>query len=93
MKNLLTAISTMMLFIPWTILPLRTNAWALESPAAEIIIVSYAVFMIFSGIFTIISYVAARAQNNLMKICLMVNGLYAVVGAAILGMMVIPRII
>lgn len=94
MKNtILTAISTIMLFIPWTILPLRTNAWALESPAAEIIISIYAAFMIFSGIFTIISYVKARTQNNLMKLCLMVNGLYAVVGVAIFGMMVLPEII
>lgn len=94
MKNtILTAISTIMLFIPWTILPLRTNAWALESPAAEIIISIYAAFMIFSGIFTIISYVKARTQNNLMKLCLMVNGLYGVVGVAIFGMMVLPEII
>ena len=39
MKNkICTAIATLMLFIPWTILPLRTFDWALESPAAEIII-------------------------------------------------------
>ena len=37
MKNkILTAISTIMLFVPWTILPLRTFDWALESPVAEI---------------------------------------------------------
>ena len=89
MKNkILTIISTIMLFIPWTIFPLRSNAWALESPAAEIIIFSYAVFMIFSGIFTIVSYVRAKAQNNLMKVCLVVNSLYAVGGAAALAMMV-----
>ena len=50
MKNkILTAISTIMLFIPWTILPLRTFDWALESPVAEIMVYSYAAFMIFSG--------------------------------------------
>ncbi|MFR4144861.1 MAG: hypothetical protein ACLT1K_13205 [[Clostridium] leptum] len=39
MKNkILTAISTIMLFVPWTILPLRTFDWALESPVAEIMI-------------------------------------------------------
>ncbi|MFR0973879.1 MAG: hypothetical protein ACLSE9_05495 [Acutalibacteraceae bacterium] len=48
MKNkILTAISTIMLFIPWTILPLRTFDWALESPVAEIMVYSYAAFMIF----------------------------------------------
>lgn len=93
MKNkILTAISAIMLFIPWTILPIRTFDWALESPVAEIMIASYAVFMIFSGVFTILSYVKARAQNNLMKICLIVNSLYAVGGIVVLGMMVLPKI-
>lgn len=94
MKNqTLTTISTLMLFIPWTILLLRTNTWALESPAAEVIIYIYAGFMIFSGIFTSISYVKTKAQSNLMKLCLMVNLLYAIVGAVILGLMIIPKII
>ena len=45
MKNkILTAISTIMLFVPWTILPLRTFEWALESPVAEIMIACYATF-------------------------------------------------
>lgn len=93
MKNkILTVVSSIMLFAPWTILPLRTFDWALESPVAEIMIACYAVFMIFSGIFTIISYVKAKAQNNLMKVCLIVNSLYAVAGAAFLGMMIIPKI-
>lgn len=77
-----------MILVPWTILPLRTFDWALESPAAEIMIACYAAFMIFSGVFTIISYVKANAQNNLMKVCLIVNSLYAVVGVVFLGMMV-----
>lgn len=93
MKNkILTAVSAIMLFVPWTILPLRTFGWALESPVAEIMIACYAVFMIFSGVFTIISYVKAKVGNHLMKVCLIVNGLYAVAGAAVLGMMVIPKI-
>ncbi|MCI8611799.1 MAG: hypothetical protein HFE66_07780 [Clostridiales bacterium] len=90
MKNkFLTAVSTIMLFVPWTILPLRTFDWALESPVAEIMIACYAAFMVFSGVFTIISYVKAKAQNNLMKVCLIVNSLYAVAGVAFLGMMVV----
>ncbi len=89
MKNkILTAVSAIMLFIPWTILPLRTFDWALESPVAEIMIACYAAFMIFSGVFTIISYVKAKAQNNLMKVCLVVNSLYAVAGVVFLGMMI-----
>lgn len=50
-------------------------------------IACYAVFMIFSGLFTIISYVRAKVQNNLMKACLVVNSLYAVAGAGFLAMM------
>ena len=89
MKNkILTAVSAIMLFIPWTILPLRTFDWALESPVAEIMIACYAAFMIFSGVFTIISYAKAKAQNNLMKVCLVVNSLYAVAGVVFLGMMI-----
>lgn len=77
-SKILTAISTVMLFIPWTILPLRMFDWALE--CAHIMIPCYAAFMIFSGIFTIVSYALAKIQSNLMKICLVVNSLYAVVG-------------
>lgn len=86
-KKILTIICTIMIFIPWTILPLRTFQWALESPAAERIISGYAVFMIFSGFFTGVSYFGAKADGNLMKFCLLMNGLYAVGGAAALGMM------
>ena len=92
MKNkILTTISTIMLFIPWTILPLRINfQWALDY--AHIMIPCYAVFMIFSGVFTILSYTKAKAQNNLMKVCLIVNSLYAVLGVAALGMIIVPKI-
>ncbi|WP_418783655.1 hypothetical protein [Hominenteromicrobium sp.] len=92
MKNkILTTISTIMLFIPWTILPLRINfQWALDY--AHIMIPCYAVFMIFSGVFTILSYTKAKAQNNLMKVCLIVNSLYAVFGVAALGMIIVPKI-
>lgn len=89
MKNkILTAINTIMLFVPWTILPLRTFDWALELPAAEIMIACYAIFMVLSGIFTIISYAKAKVQNNLMKVCLIVNSLYAVAGIFFLGLMI-----
>ena len=65
MKNkILTAISTIMLFIPWTILPLRTFDWALESPVAEIMVYSYAAFMIFSGIFSILSYTKGKVKSK-----------------------------
>lgn len=91
MKNkILTAISTIMLFIPWTILPLRINfQWALDY--ADIMIPCYAVFMILSGIFTIFCYTKSKIQNNLMKVCLVINGIYLVGGIAALGMIYLPK--
>lgn len=40
--KIVTVVCTLMIFFPWTILPLRTSDWALESPVAEIMICSYA---------------------------------------------------
>lgn len=80
-----------MIFIPWTILPLRTFDWALKSPVAEIMISCYASFMIFSGIFTCTIYNKNKLQDNLMKVCLVINGLYAVGGIAAFAMMFLPK--
>lgn len=89
MKNkLFTAISTIMLFVPWTILPLRSFDWALESPVAEILISCYAAFMIFSGIFTILAYTKCKVKNKWMQVCTVINGIYAVGALAIVGMMI-----
>lgn len=87
MKNkILTAVSTIMLFIPWTILPLRSFDWALKSPAAEIIILSYAAFMIFSGIFSILVYTKGKVKSKLMQVCVAINSIYAVGAIAIVAM-------
>ena len=87
MKNkILTAVSTIMLFIPWTILPLRSFDWALKSPAAEIMILSYAAFMIFSGIFSILVYTKGKVKSKLMQVCVAVNSIYAVGAIAIVAM-------
>ncbi len=86
---ILTAICVVMLFIPWTILPLRSFPWALESPAAEIIISSYAAFMIFSGVFTVILYAAEKIRHTLMKLCVVINGIYAL-GGVIAILLMLP---
>ena len=85
-QKILTAISTIMLFVPWTILPLRSFDWALESPAAEIMIYSYAAFMIFSGIFSILTYSKGRVRSKLMQVCAAINSMYAVGAIAIICM-------
>ena len=76
----------MMLFIPWTILPLRSFDWALESPTAEIMIFSYAAFMIFSGVFSIIAYTGGKVKSKLMQVCVIINSIYAVGAIAIIAM-------
>lgn len=87
MKNtILTAISTIMLFVPWTILPLRSFDWALKSPVAEIMIYSYAAFMIFSGIFSILIYTKGKVKSKLMQICVVINNIYAIGAIAIIAM-------
>lgn len=91
-KKVLTTISAVMVFVPWTILPLRENAWALESPVAEIMISCYAAFMICGEIFTAISYLKANVQNSIMKICLIINSIYAVGGIVAFIMMGLQKI-
>ncbi len=63
-EKILTTISTLMIFVPWTILPLRSFPWALESPVAEIMISCYAAFMIFSGVFYAGAYSAYVDENS-----------------------------
>lgn len=92
LKGLLTAIAGLMVFLPWTILILRQFEWALQSPAAEIMIGSYAVFMIFSGVFTFVVYMNGKARSNLMKICLVINEIYAVFGVMAIGMMAVGNV-
>lgn len=90
MKNkFFTLICAIMLLVPWTILPLRQFDWALASPTAEIMISGYAAFMILSGIFTAAAYFLAGARNAMMKVCLVVNLLYAMFGIAAFGLMAI----
>lgn len=88
--KILTTISTLMIFIPWSILPLRNFEWALKLPAAEIMITCCAAFMIFSGIFTILAYCKGKVHNVIMKICLVINTIYALCGLVALGMMFLP---
>ena len=77
---------------PRTILPLRTFDWALESPVAEIMVYSYAAFMIFSGIFSILSYTKGKVKSKLMQVCVVINSIYAVGAIAIIGMNIVTRI-
>ena len=83
-SKILTAVSVVMLFVPWTILPLRGFDWALQSPVAEIMIYSYAAFMVFSGIFSILVYTRGKVKSKLMQVCVAVNSIYAIGAIAII---------
>lgn len=86
MKNkILTAISAIMVFVPWTIFLLRMNDWALQSPTAEIMIGCYMVFMVLSGIFSGICYAKRNVKNKLMQICMVINVAYAFVAIFLAG--------
>ena len=86
MKKLLTFICWLMVFIPWSIVPLRSNPWALASAAAEIIIYSYAAFMIFSAVFTILCYTKGKVKNRIMEIAAVINGIYGVGAVSLIGL-------
>ena len=88
MKKLITFISVLMIFSPWTIFPLRTNPWALQSPGAEIIVYSYATFMIFSAVFTTLTYTKGQVKNKVMQIALVINDIYGFTALCLLGMAV-----
>lgn len=87
----LTALCAFTLLIPWTILPLRSFPWALESPTAEIMISCYAAFMIFSGLLTALIYFKAKIQHTLMKLCLMINTVYAAFGLTVFILMLVQK--
>lgn len=65
---------------------MRTFDWALESPTAEIMIYSYAVFMFFSGAFTLWAYAKGGAKSKWMQVCTVVNCIYSVGALAIAAM-------
>ena len=86
-QKIVTIICVLLLFVPWTILPVRSFSWALTSPVAEIMIAGDALLMIGSGLFAIAAYQKGGVQNGWMKICLVVEGIYMAAGAAALAMM------
>ena len=66
-EKIITAVSVILLFFPFTIFPIRKNPWALEQPMAEIIILIYIAVMLLGGVFTIAAYTRGKVKNNLMN--------------------------
>lgn len=79
-------INSVIILLPWTILPVRMFDWALESPNAQNIILGYAIFMILGGIFTIASYSKVTEKDNFLKLSLVINSLYLFFGLFAVGM-------
>ena len=88
-KKIYMTISTLMLFIPWTILIFRMFDWALKTPVAQIMACAYGAFMVFSFIFTLLAYTQSGVKNPWMQICLVITGVYAVGAIALMGMMIV----
>lgn len=87
-EKVLTALSVIALFVPFTIFSIRENEWALKSPTAEIMIASYAVFMILCGVFAIFLYKKENIKNTVMKISLTANCIYMTGGVIAIAMMI-----
>lgn len=75
--KIFSIINILLLFLPWTILLLRLNEWALASPTAEILIGVYCAEMLLGGVFSIYSYLKQGKSSRLMQVCLVINVLYA----------------
>ena len=50
-------------------------------------ILGYAGFMIFSGIFALVAYAVSARKSGLLKVCVAVNGLYLLFALAVLALM------
>ncbi len=47
--------------------------------------------MILSGICTLLFYTKGNVKNTVMKVCLVINGAYAVFGAVVVVLMIAQR--
>lgn len=94
MKNkVLSAISALFLIAPFSLLILRANRWALESPTAEILITVYAILMIVGAVYTLVAFTAGKARNAFMTVSLILNILYAAFGGAVLALLTLQHVI
>lgn len=87
--KIFTVICAVMMVFPWTLLAVRTQEWALRAPWAGILIGGYAAVMILGGIFTFYLYGKRKIQHGVMKICTVINGIYAAGGAAVICLMLV----
>lgn len=82
--NVVNIMNSLIVLVPWAIIPIRKFDWALVTPNAERIILGFAIFMMIGGIFTIVTYPKGR-KNNYSRICLVINSLYLLFGLFAIG--------
>lgn len=92
-QKLLTIISSLLVLLPWLSLLLKKWSKLPGTLAVDITILVCAVLLILIGIFTILAYCKGRVQNAVMKICLIINSIYALCGVTTIGMMLLPNTI
>ncbi len=86
-EKICSALAALLSLLPWGLLLVRRYPWALESPAAELLIGGTAVLMILLGVFTALCCIKGKMRGILIRFCFAVDLLYAAFGAAVLLMM------
>ena len=84
--KILGIISLITVFVPFTIF----FFWKPTAPNATAIIIGYCIFIALSFCYALVLFFARHQRDTYTKVGLGVNGLYLL---AILGLVVIPRII
>lgn len=90
-KIILSSVCTAMMLLPWMLLLFRRQLETLFAHA-DVTVPLFAAFIIFCAIFTVCVYFAARVRTDLIRICMIVNGVYAVFAFVLLIIFVTERV-
>jgi hypothetical protein len=85
----LSVLNLILTFVPWTILILRQYDFALQSPAAEIIITVYCIYIAGAFAFSLYLHTKKNMRDILSGIALILNSIY-LAGALVMICMSIP---
>ena len=90
-KIIFSTVCTSMMLLPWLLLLFRKRLEALIAHA-DVTVPLFAAFMIFCAVFTVCVYFAARVRTDLIRLCMIVNGVYAVFAFVLLIIFVTERV-
>jgi hypothetical protein len=74
--KILSVLDLVSAVVPWTILIWRQYEFALKSPAAEIIIAAYGIYIVAAFVFSMYIYAKKKIRGTLPGIALVLNGIY-----------------